>query len=262
MPELMDSHCHIDRVDLAPFDQNIEKMLQASRDLDVKTMLCVCIDLESFPRIHALALTHEDIYCSVGVHPTETGVREPSVEELIRLGSLEKVLAIGESGLDYYRLSEGQAFEEKQQQKDRFLTHIRAAKYLNKPLIVHTRLAKEDTIDCLQAEDSHHGVFHCFTEDWAMAKAGLDLGYFISFSGIVTFKNAQALQSVAEKVPLDRILIETDSPYLSPMPYRGKQNYPGNVHYVAQFLAELRGESYEKIAEYSTRNAKELFGLS
>ena len=261
MPELIDSHCHIDRVDLAPFDHQLEKMFEACRLLDVQQMLCVGIDLENFPAIHALAQNHPLVYCSVGVHPTEEGVREPTFEELIQLGSLPKVVAIGETGLDFYRLSEVEADAQKNLQKERFLTHIQAAKFLKKPLIIHTRLARTETIDLLKNEDAPSGVFHCFTEDWDMAKAGLDLGYYLSFSGIVTFKNATDLQDVAKKVPLDRLLVETDSPYLTPAPYRGKPNYPGNVHYVAKFLAELRGDSYEKIAEHTTRNAKQLLNL-
>jgi TatD DNase family protein len=262
MVELIDSHCHIDRVDLSLFDHSTQNMLEASRKLDVTTMICVCIDLESFPTVHSLAKTYPSVYCSVGVHPTEEGVEEPSLESLLERGALDKVVAIGETGLDYFRLSEGKVDAQKNTQKSRFLTHIQAAKILKKPLIIHTRLAQMDTIALLKTESSCRGVFHCFTEDWAMAKAGLDLGYFISFSGIVTFKNATDLQEVAKKIPIDRLLIETDAPYLTPVPHRGKPNYPGNVHYVAKFLAELRGESYEWVARHSTENAKKLFGLS
>jgi TatD DNase family protein len=262
MLELIDSHCHIDRVDLSPFDHSVENMLEASRKLDVSTMICVCIDLESFPTVHSLATNYPSVYCSVGVHPTEEEVEEPSLQSLLERGALDKVVAIGETGLDYFRLSEEKADVQKNIQKARFLTHIQAAKMLKKPLIIHTRLAQTDTIALLKTEPSCHGVFHCFTEDWSMAKAGLDLGYFISFSGIVTFKNATDLQEVAKKIPIDRLLIETDAPYLTPVPYRGKSNYPGNVHYVAKFLAELRGESYESIAQHSTQNAKKLFGLT
>jgi TatD DNase family protein len=255
MHHLIDSHCHIDRVDLGPFDHDFQKMLEASAAHGVREMICVCIDLENFPVIHALATSHQNIYCSVGVHPTEEGVREARFEELVELGSLPKVLAIGETGLDYYRTTP----EESVGQKDRFLTHIHAAKKINKPLIIHTRMAKADTLDLLKSESVDKAVFHCFTEDWAMAKVALDLGLYISFSGIVTFKNAQDLQEVAKKIPLDRLLVETDAPYLTPAPYRGKPNYPGNTYYVAKFLADLRGESYEMLAQATTLNAKTLF---
>jgi TatD DNase family protein len=257
MVSLVDSHCHLDRVDLAPFDHDFQKMLQETAAHDVHEMICVCIDLENFPVIHSLAVSHENIYCSVGVHPTEVGVKEPTVQELVDLVKLPKVVAIGETGLDYYRTTR----EESVGQKSRFLAHIHAAKETHKPLIIHTRMAKEDTIDLLKSESVNQAVFHCFTEDWPMAKLGLDLGFYISFSGIVTFKNAQDLQEVAKKIPLDRLLIETDSPYLTPAPHRGKPNYPGNTQHVAKFLAALRGESYEKIAEATTVNAKALFGF-
>ncbi len=258
---LVDSHCHIDRVDLAPFEHSLENMLQATNELGVEHMICVCIDLENFPAVHSLAVNYKNIYCSVGVHPTEVGVIEPDLSSLITLGALPKVVAIGETGLDYYRAGEEGEGGQNNHQKSRFLVHIQAAKTLKKPLIIHTRMAREDTIDLLKAESDTQGVFHCFTEDWAMAKAGLDLGYYISFSGIVTFKNAKELQEVAKKIPLDRLLIETDAPYLTPAPYRGKPNYPGNVHYVAKYLAELRGETYEDFALATTSNARRLFGF-
>jgi TatD DNase family protein len=260
-PKLVDSHCHLERVDLAPFDHDFDKMLEATHQLGVETLLCVSIDLESFPAIHSIARRYPHIYCSVGVHPTEEGVEEPSLERLMTLGRGEKVVAIGETGLDYYRLEAGRETAQKALQRTRFECHVEAANQLQKPLIIHTRMAQADTLAVLRQCAKKAGVFHCFTEDWEMAKAGLDLGFYISFSGIVTFKNATELQAVAKKIPLDRLLIETDAPYLTPVPYRGKPNYPGNVHYVAKFLAEIRSESYETIAEKTTENAKELFGL-
>lgn len=253
----MDSHCHIDRVDLEQFDHDQAKMFARTAELDVKHMICVCIDMENFPAVHKIAMDNNNIHCSVGLHPTECDGVEPSFEDLVEKANLPKVVAIGETGLDYFRNDEKSA----DWQRDRFRTHIRAANEVDKPLIIHTRMAREDTIRILKEEKARPGVLHCFTENWEMAKAALDLGYYISFSGIVTFKNAKDLQEVAAKVPLDRILVETDSPYLTPAPFRGKPNFPGNTHYVAKFLSEMRGFDYSEFCDKTTQNVEKLFGI-
>ena len=211
-----------------------------------------------------MALAHAHIWASAGVHPDNEGVTEPSVDELVRLGSLPKVIAIGETGLDYYRLGE-RALADMEWQRERFRRHIQAARTVQKPLVIHTRSASEDTLAILREQGETGGagcaggVFHCFTEDKSVAKAALDLGFYISFSGILTFKNAQAIRDVAAMVPMDRLLIETDSPYLAPVPYRGKTNNPSYVPYVAQTLAELKGCDVETMAQVSSTNFDHLF---
>ena len=253
---LVDSHCHLDRVDLTPFDDNLGAVIEAAQAVDVQKILCVCIDMENFSAVHKIAKEFPNVWASVGKHPTEVGGIEPSVELLVQKAALPKVVAIGETGLDYYRIKHE---SEKKQQQERFSTHIAAAKATNKPLIIHTRQARVDTIGILQKARVEHGVFHCFTEDWQMAKQGLDLGFYISFSGIITFKNAIELKEVAKKVPLDRILVETDSPYLAPVPHRGKTNYPAYVRHVAEYVAELRGIPYQELADITTGNYERLF---
>lgn len=222
----------------------------------VRHILCVSIDLESYPVMRRLVNGYDNVSVSVGVHPNEHVSEEPSVEKLAILAKDGKVVAVGETGLDYYRSSGSLDW-----QRERFRQHIRAAKLVGKPLIVHSREAQEDTIKLLREEsaDEVGGVFHCFTEDWETARRVLDLGFFISFSGIVTFRNAQPIQDVARKIPEDRFLIETDSPYLAPIPFRGKPNYPFYVRHVAQCIADLRGVSLERVADLSSDNFYRLF---
>ena len=253
--KIVDSHCHIDRVDLEAFGGSVESMLSHAKELSVNQFLCVCIDLEHFDQVHSLALQHSNIYASVGVHPTEITSKEPSVEKLLELSSSERVIAIGETGLDYFRVKKDEA----DWQRDRFRRHIRASNKSEKPLIIHMRESKEDIIDILQKENAQSGVMHCFAEDWETAKAALDLGFYISFSGILTFNNANDLREIAKKVPADRLLVETDSPYLTPAPYRGKPNSPAYTYYVAEKLAEVRNTSIDEIAEVTTTNFKNLF---
>lgn len=254
----IDSHCHLDRIDLKPYNNDFATFVQDARAKQIEHMLCIAIDLESYPDMLALIAPYPEISLSVGVHPNVTESREPSVDELLQLATHEKVIAIGETGLDYFR-SEGDLAWQHQ----RFKNHIQVAKTLNKPLIIHTREAGHDSLDVLKAEGAEQvgGIIHCFTEDWAYAKKALDLNFYISFSGIVTFKNAQAIQEVAQKIPADRFLIETDSPYLAPVPYRGKPNYPTYVRHVAEQIAELRNSSVEDIAELSRDNFYRLFAM-
>ncbi len=254
---LIDSHCHLDRLDLTAYDGQLEGALDAARDVGVGHMLCVCIDLENFSPVLELARNHTQISASVGVHPNEREGRDPEVGELVSLAQDEQVVAIGETGLDYFR-SEGDL----EWQRERFRRHIAAAKEIDKPLIIHMRDATEDTLAVLEQEDARDagGVMHCFVEDWATAKKALDLDFYISFSGIVTFKSAVELKEVARKIPADRMLVETDSPYLAPMPYRGKSNQPSWVRFVAEHIAELRGTSVDEIAKQTTDNYQSLFG--
>ena len=214
---LVDSHCHLDRVDLTPYHGDFAGLIEASRDAGVAHMLCVSIDLESYPAMLALVEDYPEVSVSVGVHPNDFDRREPGIDELVALARHPKNVAIGETGLDYFH-GKGDL----EWQRERFRTHIRAARQADKPLIIHTRDAREDTIAIMREETARDvgGVMHCFTETWEMAKAALDLGFYISFSGIVTFKNAAALRDVAAQVPDERILIETDSPYLAPVPFR------------------------------------------
>jgi len=250
---LVDSHCHIDFDPLYP---RIDDVLANARDNDVDYLLCVSVNLEDFPRVLALAEQHAHIFASVGVHPNEREGREPDVKELVRLADHPWVVAIGETGLDYFR-SEGDL----DWQRDRFRRHIQAARQSGKPLIIHSRDAPEDTIRLMTEENAGEagGVMHCFAEDWTMAEQALALGFYVSFSGIVTFKNARAVQEVAQKAPLDRILVETDSPYLAPVPYRGKTNEPAYVKHTAEYIAELRGLDYEEVAEVTSANFFRLF---
>jgi TatD DNase family protein len=257
----VDSHCHLSFPELSSdIDGVVERMAAAG----VSAALNVCVTLEEFPRVLALAKRFPNVVCSVGVHPDypagggEEGapLEEPDVDTLVRLAAEPKVVAVGETGLDYYRLKEPLDW-----QRERFRTHIRAARRCSKPLIVHTRAAAADTLRLMREEGAGDagGVMHCFTETWDVARAALDLGFYISFSGIVTFKSATELQEVAAKVPLDRLLIETDSPYLAPVPYRGRPNEPAYVPYIAAKIASLRGMEKEEIARASTRNFFNLF---
>jgi TatD DNase family protein len=253
---LVDSHCHLDRLDLKPYANDFGRLVAETHERGVEHMLCVSITLESYPAMRRLMEGYAGISVSIGVHPNERDCHEPSVEKLVSLASDSKVVAIGETGLDYFR-SEGDL----SWQQDRFRRHIRAAKESGKPLIIHTREAREDTLRILAEEgaDAVGGVLHCFTEDWETAQQALDLNFYISFSGILTFKNAQVIQDAARRVPEDRLLVETDSPYLAPIPHRGKPNYPGYVHHVADFLAKLRGVPLDYIAHVTTRNFYSLF---
>lgn len=253
----VDSHCHLAFPELSGQLDGILAQMSAAR---VEAALCICTTLEEFDRVHALARQHPNLWATVGVHPDNEGVREPTVEDLLERASLPRVVGIGETGLDYYRLG-GRSMEEMAWQRERFRVHVRAARQAGLPLVVHTRSAAADTLSTLVEEGAREvgGVFHCFTETLDVARAALDLGFFISFSGILTFRNAQALREVAAFVPLDRILIETDSPYLAPVPYRGKTNNPSYVPFVALQLAELRGCSPEDIGRQSTENFHRLF---
>jgi TatD DNase family protein len=226
----------------------------------VERAMCICTTVEEFPIVHALALRHANLWATAGVHPDTEGLQEPTEDDLVRMASLPRVLALGETGLDYYRLN-GRSIEDMNWQRERFRRHIRAALRLGKPLVVHTREASQDTLQILREEraDQVGGVFHCFTETDAVARAALDLGFHISFSGILSFKNAQALRDVASWVPIDRCLIETDSPYLAPVPYRGKTNQPAYVPHVAAALAAVKGLSVETVAESTTANFDRLF---
>lgn len=250
----VDSHCHIDFPD---FSEGAAPLLQNMRAAGVSHALCVCVNLENFPRVLAVAEAHDAIFASVGVHPDHDEGREPDVDELVRLAAHRKVVAIGETGLDYYRMPR----ESLDWQRQRFRTHIRAARLAGKPLIIHTRNAAEDTLAIMREEGAQHagGVMHCFTESQAVAETALALGFYISFSGIVTFKSAKALKAVAQSVPLERVLIETDSPYLAPVPYRGKRNEPAFVPHVAAEIAALRGVDVAEIAQASTQNFFRLF---
>ncbi len=253
---LVDSHCHIPMLGK---EMEVSEVVANAKALGVEHMLCVSVDLDSYPEILNLAEQYERIYASVGVHPNTTMQEEVSQETLVELASNEHVIAIGETGLDYFR-SEGDL----EWQRDRFRTHIKAANLVNKPLIIHTRKAGEDITRILQKEgaDEVGGVMHCFVEDWETAQKAMDLNFYISFSGIVTFKNAKEVQEVAKQVPLERILVETDSPYLTPVPYRGKPNQPGYTRYVAEFIAELKGISFEQVAEQTTANFFNLFDVN
>jgi TatD DNase family protein len=252
---LVDSHCHLDFPELAP---QLDSVLALMRDNRVSRALCVCVKLEDFPNIRALAEQHPELYGSVGVHPDYEGVAEATVKDLVALAAHPRILAIGETGLDYYRLT-----GDLEWQRERFRRHIRAARECGKPLIVHTRSAAEDTLRVMREERAGEvrGVMHCFTESWEVASAAMDLGFYVSFSGIVTFKNALALKEVARRLPLERMLIETDAPYLAPVPFRGKLNQPGLVKHVAEEIARLRNVSFEDVARATTDNFHKLFGV-
>lgn len=253
----IDSHCHLDRIDLKPYRDDFSVFMQEVQKQNIEHLLCISIDLESYPAMFDLVKDYPAISLSAGVHPNVNDGKEPSVAELMELAQHPKVVAIGETGLDYFRSTGDLAW-----QHQRFKTHIQVAKALHKPLIIHTREAADDTLKILAQEGASEvgGVIHCFTEDWEFAQKALELNFYISFSGIVTFKNALAVQDAAKRVPADRFLIETDSPYLAPSPFRGKPNYPMYVQYVARQLAILRGTTIEACAAQSTANFYTLFG--
>ena len=256
---LVDSHCHLDRLDLTPFDGRLEGALENAREHGVGHMLCVCIDIEHLDDVLTPARQYDFVTASVGVHPNEHEGEEPDFDRLVTLAQDEQVVAIGETGLDYFR-SEGDL----EWQRERFRQHIAAAKQTGKPLIIHMRDATADTLKILKEENAAEagGVMHCFVEDWNTANAAMDMNFHISFSGIVTFNSAKELKEVAKKMPLDRMLVETDAPYLAPVPYRGKSNQPAYVRYVAEHIAELRSTDVESIAEATTDNYFKLFSAA
>jgi TatD DNase family protein len=256
MSSLVDSHCHLDIIDLKPFGGSLDRVVESAREQGVDHLLCVCIDLHAFPAMLRAVEDYEQVHASVGVHPNHRVSVEPQVEDLVRLAEHPKVVAIGETGLDYFR-SQGDC----EWQRARLRRHIAAARDCGKPLIIHMREAREDTLRILQEEQAGEvgGVMHCFTEDWETAQRALDLGFYISFSGIVTFGSAESLREVARRMPLERMLVETDSPYLAPEPHRGKANQPAYVRHVAEYIAALRGVPFEELAAATTRNFFTLF---
>jgi TatD DNase family protein len=249
----IDSHCHINFPDLA---DKLPEVFELMRQNQVSHALCISVELERFPDILALAESHPNVYASVGVHPDHEDCSEPSVEQLVELAAHPRVVAIGETGLDYFRLT-----GDLEWQRERFRTHIRAARACRKPLVIHTRSAAEDTLRIMDEERAGEagGVMHCFTESQAVAEAAMAMGFYISFSGIVTFKNAVALREVAAAVPLERMLIETDSPYLAPVPHRGRTNQPGYVMHVAEEIARIKGLTAEEVGEITSQNFFRLF---
>lgn len=261
----VDSHCHLNFPDLRP---QLPEILQAMAAAQVSKAVCICTTLEEFEQVHELAQSHSSLWATVGVHPDNEGVREPTLDDLLRRAALPRVVGIGETGLDYYRLGE-RSLEDMSWQRERFRTHIRAGRQTDLPLVIHTRNASADTLAILREEGGFaslsggvpvsRGVFHCFTETADVARAALDLGFYISFSGILTFRNAQDLREVARFVPLERCLIETDSPYLAPVPHRGKTNTPALVPFVAQQLAEIKGIALEEVAHATAANTLALF---
>jgi TatD DNase family protein len=260
-----DSHCHLSFPEFANQMPQIRAAMAAAQ---VDRALCICTTLEEFPDVQALAAGYDNFWASVGVHPDNENIAEPTIEDLVRRSGLPKVVAIGETGLDYYQMEErkaGRSIADLEWQRDRFRVHIRAAQQIRKPLIIHTRAASADTLAILREEGEDGGaraaggVFHCFTETAEVARAALDLGFYISFSGILTFRNAQDLRDVAAFVPLDRMLIETDSPYLAPVPYRGKTNNPSYVPFVARQIAEVRKLPVETVARATSENFEALF---
>lgn len=253
---LVDSHCHLDFPDLS---ERLPEILAAMQRNSVAAALCIGVNLEDFPRVRHLAESHQHLYASVGVHPEYSDAEEPDVERLVELASHPKVIAIGETGLDYYWHKDRPEW-----QRERFRTHIRAARLGDKPLVIHVREAADDTLAILREEGAEAvgGVMHCFTGDWEFGKQALDLGFYLSFSGIVTFKNAVQIKDVAQRAPLDRVLVETDSPYLAPVPFRGKINQPAYVLHVAEEIARLRGLTLAEVAQASTANFFRLFSTA
>ena len=253
----VDSHCHLNFPELR---SRVPELRQAMAAAQVDRALCICTTLEEFGQVHGLALAHDNFWATVGVHPDNEGVQEPTLADLLQRAALPRVVAIGETGLDYYRLN-GRSVADMGWQRQRFVTHIDAARQTGLPLVVHTRSASADTLALLHEAGQHQvsGVFHCFTETRAVAEAALELGFFVSFSGILTIRNATELHDVARWLPLDRCLVETDSPYLAPVPYRGKTNQPAYVAQVCARLAELKGLPLEVVAQATSRNFEHLF---
>jgi TatD DNase family protein len=257
---LVDSHCHLNFIDLTEFNNDIAQVLSRANENGVEHFLCVCVELSDYPQLEHLAANNHNISISVGVHPNSEIDYPVTAKMLCDLAANPACIALGETGLDYYRTHTEEAREI---QRLRFREHIKAALITSKPLIIHTRQAAEDTLLLMKEENAQQigGVMHCFAEDLDIARRAIDLNFYISFSGIVTFKNATVLQDVARQIPLDRILIETDSPYLAPVPYRGKQNHPALVKHVAEAIANLRGMNYEEIAEITTNNFHSCFNF-
>jgi TatD DNase family protein len=251
----VDSHCHINFPELSNQLSDIFALMTQNK---VSHALCVSVNLEDFPQILDLAVKYPHIYASIGVHPDYEDIQEPSIDQLVDIATHPKIIAIGETGLDYFRLT-----GDLEWQRQRFRNHIQAARRSGKPLIIHTREAAEDTLKIMREEKANEtgGVMHCFTENWDVAKAAIDLNFYISFSGIVTFKNAVALKEVAQKVPLEKMLIETDSPYLAPVPFRGKTNQPAYVMHVAEEIAKLKNVSVEEVGKITTENFFSLFKI-
>ncbi|MFA6302307.1 MAG: TatD family hydrolase [Legionella sp.] len=254
---LVDSHCHLNFIDLAEFNNNLDEVMLQAKNHDVGHFLSVCVELSDYPVLEQLATKYSNVSISVGIHPNNEMDPPVTAAQLIELAANPACVAIGETGLDYYRTTTEDALE---RQREQFRQHIQAAIATSKPLIIHTRQAAEDTLKVMAEENAQQigGVMHCFSENLDIALRAIDMNFYISFSGILTFKNATILQEVAQKIPLNRILIETDSPYLAPVPFRGKQNHPALVKYVAQALADLRGISYEEVAEQTTANFNRL----
>lgn len=255
---LVDSHCHLPLLELDKHGGSIDGVLATAKEQGVEYFLCISVDLETYPEVRQLAQTHRRISATVGVHPNSVAAREPTVEQLCQLARDRDVVGVGETGLDYFRSS-----GDLEWQRERFRIHIAAARKTQKPLVVHMREARKDVMKILKEENADEvgGVMHCFVENWETAKMAIDLNFYISFSGIVTFKNAPEVQAVAKKVPLDHLLVETDSPYLAPVPYRGKANQPAYVRYVADHIAELKGISVSEIEDRTTANFFNLFKI-
>jgi TatD DNase family protein len=253
---LVDSHCHLDRIDLSPYGGDLDAALAAAAERGISRMLCISVDRASVDVVCAIARSHPQVYASVGIHPLDIGEDIESVESLCELASRPEVIAIGETGLDYYYSKDNVAAQQRS-----FRAHLKASSHSRKPVIVHSREAREDTLALIReaGDASVGGILHCFTESWEMAEQALDMNYYISFSGIITFKNAADLRAVVARVPLDRLLVETDSPYLAPIPFRGKSNEPKYTREVAQCVADIKGISLEEVAEQTSANFDRLF---
>jgi len=256
---LADSHCHLDRIDLTPFNNDFNTALEAAKEQGVAHFLCVAINTENQTQVLKIAEDHANIHASVGVHPLYTKGESASIDSLSKMASHQKVVAIGETGLDYFY-----AKESKEEQLALFRTHVQAAVEVDLPLIIHTRDARQDTLNILKEEGAEKvgGVLHCFTESLEMAHSAMELGFYVSFSGIVTFNNADEIRDVAKQIPIDRILVETDSPYLTPKPHRGKPNSPMYVSDVARLVAEIRGMDYQEFCQATTKNYLRLFNIT
>lgn len=252
---IVDSHCHLDRLDLSHCGGSVESALQQARSRGVSQFLCVGISLEQLPAMMAIVDQYDDVHASAGFHPLEDMSGGLDTDELRKWASDKRIVAVGETGLDYFYAKESASDQQKH-----FITHLKVAAEVNKPVIIHSREAREDTLESIKKyAGSAAGVLHCFTENWDMAKRAIDMGFYISISGIVTFKNADALREVVKKIPLERLMVETDSPYLAPIPHRGKPNQPAYVREVAEYIAELRGIKLELLAEQTTANFQRLF---
>jgi TatD DNase family protein len=254
---IIDSHCHLDRVDLTAFDNNFDNMLSVAYEKSVKEFLCVCIDFNNAQAVLNLAKKYPNIYASYGLHPVNDEGIVPSVDDILQGCVDDNIIAIGETGLDYFHIKQ----EAADWQRERFKNHIIASQKTNKPLIIHTRDAKVDTLKVMQDNNANSGIMHCFVEDLYTAQTAIEMGFYISFSGVLTFNSAKELQETAKKIPLDKILVETDSPYLTPAPFRGKPNHPANTYFVVEKLAQLRNISIQEVAETTTHNFKSLFNL-